>query len=76
MRQPIPPGERMAVMTLRFLATGESFSSLQYQFRISASSLSFIVPEACQAVFQVLKDQGLKLRLTGRQCDQKLSTGD
>lgn len=59
MRQPIPPGERLAV-TLRFLATGESFSSLQYQFRISASSLSFIVPEVCQAVFQVLKDDYFK----------------
>ena len=55
MRQPISPGERLAV-TLRFLATGESFSSLQYQFRISAASLSIIVPEVCQAVFQVLKD--------------------
>ena len=47
-------------MTLRFLATGESFSSLQYQFRISAASLSIIVPEVCQAVFQVLKDDYFK----------------
>ena len=59
MRQPISRGKRLAV-TLRFLATGESFSSLQYHFRISAASLSIIVPEVCQAVFQVLKDDYFK----------------
>ena len=59
MRQPIPPGERLAV-TLRFLATGEKFSSLQYQFRISVPSLSVIIPEVCQAIFQVLKDDYFK----------------
>lgn len=59
MRQPISPGERLPV-TLTFLATGESFSSLQYQFRITAASLSIILPEVCQAVFQVLKDDYFK----------------
>ena len=59
MRQPIPPGERLAV-TLRYLATGESFSSLQYQFRISASALSILIPEVCQAIYQVLKDDYFK----------------
>ena len=66
MRQAISPGERLAV-TLRFLATGESFSSLQYQFRISAASLSIFVPEVCQAVSQVLKDDYFKCPSTPEQ---------
>ena len=37
LRNPIPPSEQLAE-TLRFLATGESYSSLQYQFRISKST--------------------------------------
>lgn len=32
-------------LTLRFLATDESFKSLQYQFRIPQSTISAIVPE-------------------------------
>lgn len=55
MREAIPPEERLAV-TLRFLATGESFSSLQYQFRISQSTLSIIIPEVCEAIYKVLKE--------------------
>ena len=33
-RTPISPGERLAV-TFRYLASGETFSSLESQFRIS-----------------------------------------
>ena len=53
MRQAIPAGERLAI-TLRFLATGESYSSLHYQFRISVPSICQIVPETCQIIYQVL----------------------
>ena len=55
MREAIPPEERLAV-TLRFLATGESFSSLQYQFRISQSTLCTIIPEVCDSIYKVLKE--------------------
>ena len=66
MRQPIPAEERLAV-TLRFLATGETFSSLQFQFRISVSSLSVIIPEVCRAIFNVLKDEYLKCPNTAKE---------
>lgn len=56
MREAITAGERLAV-TLRFLATGETYQSLQYQFRISASTLTNLIPEVCKAIFHVLKDQ-------------------
>lgn len=58
MREAIPPGERLA-LTLRFLATGESYSSLQYQFRISVSAVALIVPEVCQAIYDALKEEYL-----------------
>lgn len=61
MREPISAGERLAV-TLRYLATGESFSSLQYIFRIPQSTISTIVPEVCDAIYAVLKDEFLKVR--------------
>ena len=44
MREAISPAERLAV-TLRYLATGETFSSLEKQFRISRTAISAIVIE-------------------------------
>lgn len=58
MRQSIKPSERLAV-TLRYLATGESFKSLEFQFRISRTTISDIVVETCLAIFDLLSP-GLK----------------
>uniref|UniRef100_A0A336MP40 CSON001967 protein n=1 Tax=Culicoides sonorensis TaxID=179676 RepID=A0A336MP40_CULSO len=63
MRSPISAGERLAV-TLRYLATGETFSSLQYIFRIPQSTISKIVPEVCDAIYEVLQDDFLKCPTT------------
>lgn len=52
-RTTIQPDERVAV-TLRFLATGESYHSLEYSFRVSRQSISTIVTETCQALYEVL----------------------
>ncbi|CAG5013294.1 unnamed protein product [Parnassius apollo] len=48
-RAPIPPIERLAV-TLRFLATGQSYTDLQYSFRIGTSTISLIVNEIRERV--------------------------
>ncbi|KAK9976949.1 hypothetical protein ABG768_018770 [Culter alburnus] len=53
-------GERLMI-TLRFLATGESFKSLSYQFRVGMSTIQQFVPETCAAIYQVLKDKYLKV---------------
>ena len=53
-RETIPASIRLAV-TLRFLASGESFTSLMYTFRISKQSKSRFVPEVCEAIITSLK---------------------
>ncbi|CAG4974181.1 unnamed protein product [Colias eurytheme] len=53
-RQAISPAEKLMV-TLRFLATGDSYQSLMYLFRISASTISLFIPEVCLAIYTALK---------------------
>ena len=55
LRLAIPPGERLA-LTLRYLATGESYKSLHYQFRMGTSTTSIIALDVCKAIFTCLKD--------------------
>ena len=54
-REAIPPRVRLLV-TLRYLATGDSYASLMYLFRISEPSISRIIPEVCRALMDVLHD--------------------
>lgn len=59
LREAIPARDRLT-LTLRFLATGDSFKSLSFLFRISQPSISQIIPETCDAIYQSLKDRHLK----------------
>ena len=54
-RKAISVQERL-VLTLRFLASGDSYVSLQYLFKISKQAISCIVPEMCEALVEKLKD--------------------
>jgi hypothetical protein len=54
-RETIPINERLAV-TLRFLATGDSYTSLMYLFKISKQLISVIVPEVCEALIKGLQE--------------------
>ena len=38
------------VLTIRFLATGETFHSLSYQFRISERTVSYIIEQVTKAI--------------------------
>lgn len=60
MRTAIPAKIRLAI-TLRYLATGDSYQSLHFLFKVSHQVISLIVPEVCEAINSVLKDQ-IKVR--------------
>jgi len=48
-RRPLEPALKLAI-TLRFLATGNSYRSLAYTFRVPHNSICGFVPEACEAI--------------------------
>ena len=56
MRKSLDPGHRLAIC-LRYLATGESYRSLSFQFRVSHQTIGQIVYEVCEALIEVLKDE-------------------
>ncbi|XP_029157964.1 protein ALP1-like [Nylanderia fulva] len=55
-RKPIPARTRLEV-TLRWLASGDSMTSLSYAFRIAQCTLSQIIPETCQAIWISLQEK-------------------
>ena len=58
-RTTIQPDDRLAA-TLRFLATGEMFHSLEYSFRISCQTISSFVSKTTRALYKVLAPVFLK----------------
>ncbi|XP_049769195.1 uncharacterized protein LOC126106842 [Schistocerca cancellata] len=63
MREAITPSRKL-VVTLRFLATGESFKSLAFSHRIAQPTISKVVVDVCTAICNTLKDQYLKAPAT------------
>ncbi|XP_037912468.1 uncharacterized protein LOC119652417 isoform X3 [Hermetia illucens] len=55
MREAIPAEIRLAI-TLRYLATGDSYASLSFLFKVSTQSISKIVPEVAKSICSALKD--------------------
>ena len=45
----ISVGEKLA-LTIRYMATGESYTSLSCQFRVGRSTISKFLPEVCRAI--------------------------
>ena len=59
MRKPLQAGLKLAA-TLRFLATGSSYPSLQYSFRVHVSTICKFIPEVCKGIIAVCKDEVLR----------------
>ena len=63
MRKAIIVDERLS-LTLRFLATGHSFSDLEAGFKIHRTAVSGIVIKVCEAIYDCLKEEYLKIPQT------------
>ena len=40
---------------------GDSYQSLSYLYRVAENTIGEIVPETCEALYQILKDEYLKV---------------
>lgn len=50
-RKALPPGLKLAI-TLRFLASGDSYHGLAFSFRVPHNTISLFVPEVCNAIIE------------------------
>lgn len=55
MRKAISAETRLAI-TIRYLASGDSYKSLMLLFRVAHNTISKIVSETCKAIYVVLRD--------------------
>ncbi|XP_040178942.1 putative nuclease HARBI1 [Rana temporaria] len=58
MRLAVPPEERLLI-TLRFLASGVSYTSLSHFFLLGISTISVIVHETCEAIWEELRSSAM-----------------
>ena len=63
MRKAIEPDLKLGI-TLRFLATGETFQSLSYQYRVHSTTISHFIPEVCVAIYEALYDNYTRVMLS------------
>jgi hypothetical protein len=64
--EPIGPNARIfaeqrTLIAIRFLVSGERFSSLSYQFRVGASTIKIIVDSVCRAIWRNLRGIYMKV---------------
>ncbi|XP_071580016.1 putative nuclease HARBI1 [Temnothorax nylanderi] len=52
-REPIEAGQRLSIC-LRYLASGDSMTSMSYQYLVSLTAVSKIISETCQALWEIL----------------------
>jgi hypothetical protein len=55
-RKALEPGLRLAVV-LRYLASGDSYMSLQYGFRVAHNTISKVVVETCEAIIAEYQEE-------------------
>lgn len=55
------PCETRLMITLKYLATGDSFRSLMHFFRVPHNTISGIIPDTCDALYSALNADYLKV---------------
>lgn len=55
-RAPLEPGLKLAI-TLRFLATGHSYHSLAFSFRVAHNTISLFIPQVCDAIVEEYRQE-------------------
>lgn len=68
-RRPISPEEQLAI-TLSFFATGETYHSLMYQYRVSVASISLFVPRVSWAIISKLKEECMPFPKTSSEWEE------
>ena len=59
MRDPVSPGVKLPV-ALRHHATGDSYTTLQYAFRVASSTIDKFVPKVCDTIIRAYRDQVIR----------------
>uniref|UniRef100_A0A667WJE6 DDE Tnp4 domain-containing protein n=1 Tax=Myripristis murdjan TaxID=586833 RepID=A0A667WJE6_9TELE len=57
-RQPISPSERLAIC-LRYLATGDSYTTIASSYRVGISTVAGIIPDVCRVIWESLREEFL-----------------
>ncbi len=57
-RPPLEAGLKLAI-TLRFLATGETYHSLAFSFRVAHNTISMFIPQVCAAIVREYQEEAL-----------------
>ncbi|CAB4034630.1 Hypothetical predicted protein [Paramuricea clavata] len=70
----IKPGERLCV-TMRYLATGDAFSTISMSYRIGETTISKIVRETTDAIWEVMVEKDFLRVPVNSQEWQKISSG-
>lgn len=65
-RKPLSTGLKLAI-TLRYLATGDSYKSLSYGFRVAHNTVAIVVREVCQAIYDHFHETAFKFPTTEEQ---------
>ena len=63
MREPLDIGLKIA-LTLRYLASGDSYKSMAYNFRVPHNTISVTIPEVCQAIYNEYHEEAIKCPTT------------
>ena len=62
-RAPLEPGHKL-VITLRYMATGDAYRSIRWDFRVPHNTISVLVREVTKAIFQEFRHEVFKLPST------------